>query len=90
MANPPTVNASHLGAAIDALATTNALFLMVLASREEIDGMLGLLDRMAETQNKGDGYDQIRAMVHEMTAKSIRDLQEKLGRNAPADDAATK
>jgi hypothetical protein len=72
MPKPPAINAQHLGAAIDALCTTNALMFMLLASREQSDAALRLLDGLASEMSSKDGMHEIRADVAQHTADSIR------------------
>lgn len=83
MAKPPTVNMEHLGAAVDGIATTNAMLFMLLASPEQSDAALRLLDRIARMPRGEDPVNNaLRAMVAEATARSIRGLQE-LGQASP-------
>lgn len=83
MAKPPAASIENIGAAIDGLATTNAMLFMLLASPEQSDAALQLLDRMAKMPPGDDpANNALRAMVAEVTARSIRGLQE-LGQALP-------
>ena len=72
---PPALNAEHLGAVVDAMATTNALMFMSLASQEESDAVLGLLEKMEKALENGSGLDQLRGMVMHATVKAMRDMR---------------
>jgi len=76
MAKPPAANLEHLGATIDALATTNAALFMLLASQGQSDAALQLLDRMAKMPAGNDPVGNgLRASVAEATAAAIRGLR---------------
>ncbi len=78
MPKSPAINADHLGAAIDGLATTNALLFTILASPAQIDAALQLLDRLAQADVPNDPL-KLRAWVGEVTARNIRAMQESCG-----------
>jgi len=75
MAKPPAVDAEQFGAALDALCTTNAMMFMTLASQEQSDAALGLLDKLGDQLDSTDGLHAIRAYVAQATAATIRSFQ---------------
>lgn len=87
---PPVMNAEHLGAVVDAMATTNALMFMSLASQEESDAVLGLLERMEAALEQGSGLDHMRAMVMHATVKAMRDMQSLREGKLPTGGARTQ
>ncbi|WFC43765.1 hypothetical protein [Pseudoxanthomonas sp. SE1] len=87
---PPALNAEHLGAVVDALATTNALMFMSLASQEESDAVLGLLEKMEHAFDQGSGLDQLRGMVMHATVKAMRDMQSLREGKLPVGGARTQ
>ncbi|MBD9368386.1 hypothetical protein [Xanthomonas sp. XNM01] len=86
MAKPPVIDADQMGAVIDAVTTTNAALFTLLASREESDAALQLLDRLVEQfDKKADPLNMLRQHVIEATANSIRGVQAIREGKPPAD-----
>lgn len=75
MQKPQMIDEDQFGAALDGLCVTNAMMFMLLASPEQSDAALELLDRAADQMKTGDGLNQIRAHVAQQTGLAIRDLQ---------------
>lgn len=71
----PKVDFDQLGAVIDAFATTNALMFMMLASGEQTDAALELLDLLSNPKDEDNQYDVLRAHVGKATAYAMRQLQ---------------
>lgn len=86
MAKPIAIDADHLGAAIDGLATTNAMLFTILASPAQSDAALQLLDRLAGADVPDDPL-KLRSWVAEVTARTIRALQESQGAQGRTDGA---
>lgn len=76
MPKPPVVTADQLGAVIDGFASTSAMMFMLLASREESDAALRLLDRLAAIPTDHEPLNAFRGTVAEATALAIRGLRE--------------
>jgi alkanesulfonate monooxygenase SsuD/methylene tetrahydromethanopterin reductase-like flavin-dependent oxidoreductase (luciferase family) len=88
MVNKPKIGADELGAVIDSFAMTQAVLFMALASREESDDALQLLDQLAAAaQRSGDALSPLRQAVVDATAKNVRQLQAIVQGNGPAEPA---
>lgn len=79
MPKPPVVTADQLGAVIDGVASTNAMMFMLLASPEQTDAALRLLDRLAQIPTDDEPLNFFRGTVAEATALAIRGWQEASG-----------